>query len=310
MRKTTFITAVIMLLMSANLFATTVLKVGDQKQQLRILLQTSGVLDDIPYQIAFFEFPAAAPLGEALNAAAVDVGIIGDAPFVFASGAGRGLKAVTAIENKGAHVTAILVNEDSAIKNPADLKGKTIVTTRGSVGHYLLLEALRNAGLDISDVKPVFLLPADARALLSSKRVDAWSTWAPYTTISVNADNTRIIASSDDYRRSNSLIAATAPALQNKAEQIQDFVNRLAKAYLWAADNIEIHARIQSQVTGLPYEIHLELEKHIVKKVVAIDSDVIASVQSVADVYYAEKLLRRKTDVSGSFETRFNITEK
>ena len=47
------------------------LKAGDQKGGLRALLEASGGLDGLPYDIKWSEFPAAAPLAEALNANAV-----------------------------------------------------------------------------------------------------------------------------------------------------------------------------------------------------------------------------------------------
>src|SRR5271163_4473907 len=47
-----------------------VLKVGDQSLQTRGILEASGQLKDLPYRIEWFNFPAAQPLGEALNAGA------------------------------------------------------------------------------------------------------------------------------------------------------------------------------------------------------------------------------------------------
>ncbi|WP_250211368.1 FAD-dependent oxidoreductase, partial [Escherichia coli] len=43
-------------------------------------LEAANALQNLPYDIKWAEFPAAAPLAEALNAGAVDAGIIGDAP--------------------------------------------------------------------------------------------------------------------------------------------------------------------------------------------------------------------------------------
>src|SRR5262249_23236495 len=68
--------------------ADTTLKVGDQKLQTRGILEASGQLKDVPYKIEWFNFPAAQPLGEALNAGAIDVGGLGDAPLIFAYAAG------------------------------------------------------------------------------------------------------------------------------------------------------------------------------------------------------------------------------
>ena len=92
------------------------LRVANQKSMIKVLLEVSGELDDVPYQIEFSEFPAAAPLGEALNAGAVDIGGLGDAPYVFALGTGAPLKVVEIINYEGRFTTSILVPIDPALK--------------------------------------------------------------------------------------------------------------------------------------------------------------------------------------------------
>ena len=72
------------------------LLVANQKSSIKVLLEVSGELKNVPYDIQFSEFPAAAPLGEALNAGAVDIGALGDAPYVFALGAGDRVRIRTA----------------------------------------------------------------------------------------------------------------------------------------------------------------------------------------------------------------------
>ena len=57
------------------------LRIADQKGGMRSQLEAANALQNLPYDIKWAEFPAAAPLAEALNAGAVDAGIIGDAPW-------------------------------------------------------------------------------------------------------------------------------------------------------------------------------------------------------------------------------------
>ncbi len=77
-----------------------VLKAGDQKGGLRALLEAAGGLEGVSYDIQWSEFPAAAPLAEALNAQAVDSGPIGDAPLIFALAAGTRVKAIGATRSE------------------------------------------------------------------------------------------------------------------------------------------------------------------------------------------------------------------
>ncbi|MFX7984951.1 ABC transporter substrate-binding protein, partial [Acinetobacter baumannii] len=62
----------------------------------------------------------------------------------------------------------------------ADLKGKKVALNKGSNVHYLLVKALEKAGLKYSDIQPVFLPPADARAAFERGAVDAWAIWDPF----------------------------------------------------------------------------------------------------------------------------------
>jgi len=171
------------------------LRVANQKSTIKALLEVSGEAKNVPYEIQWAEFPSASPLGEALNAGAVDIGALGDAPYVFALGAGAALKVVSIIHADGRSTTALLVPKDSPIKTVADLKGKRIVTGRGSIGHYLAIKALASAGLTTQDVQFIFLLPSESRLVLDNGSADAWSTWDPYPTVVTSQSQARIVAS-------------------------------------------------------------------------------------------------------------------
>jgi len=106
-------------------------------------MEAAGVLKDVPYKIEWKEFPAAAPLLEALGAGAIETGLVGDAPFTFAAAANVPVKAIGAIRQSREGL-AILVPRDSHIDGFDDLKGKKIATGRGSIGHLLILAALES----------------------------------------------------------------------------------------------------------------------------------------------------------------------
>ncbi len=144
---------------------TTVLRVGSQKGGAKSAMIAAGVLEGVPYRIEWSEFPAAQHLLEALSSEAIDLGTVGDAPFLFAYQAGGPIVAVQAARAEDiAGSSAILVAKNSPIKSARDLKGKRIVTGRGSAGHYLLLRALASVGLKASDATIIFLAPSDANA--------------------------------------------------------------------------------------------------------------------------------------------------
>jgi sulfonate transport system substrate-binding protein len=283
-----------------------VLKVGDQALQTRGILEASGQLKDLPYRIEWFNFPAAQPLGEALNAGAVDVGGLGDAPLVFALAAGAHVRAVAATRSQPADL-AIVVNAHSPLADVASLKGKRIATTRGSIGHFLVLAALKKANLPLADVTLVFLAPADAKAALASGNVDAWSVWDPYTALGEARDHDRIIANGMGLSEGLSYQVATERAITDKRAQLADFLRRVALGQQWALSHPDEVAAMQSRVTGLPPDVLKTVYQRGQIHPVAIDDSVIAAQQRTADTYQAANVIPTHLDVRASFDRSFPL---
>ena len=282
------------------------LRVANQKSTIKALLEASGESQNVPYEIKWSEFPSASPLGEALNAGAVDVGALGDAPYVFALGAGASIKVISIIHAEGRNTTALLVPKDSPIKTAADLKGKKIVTGRGSIGHYLAIKALNDAGLTTQDVQFIFLLPAESRLVLDNGTADAWATWDPYTTVVTSQSNARVLVSGKHLLSNHLYFAATGQAIADKRVQLDDFVARIDRAYAWANTHPEQYAAAQAKITGLPLAVHIEVAKDTHLSPVTIDDSVIHGLQATADTYVKEGLLSKHIDVSQGFDESFN----
>lgn len=281
------------------------LKVGDQQLQTRGILEASGQLEDVPYTIEWFNFPAAQPLGEALNAGAIDVGGLGDAPLIFAYAAGARIRAVAATRSTPVDI-AILVPDGSPIKRAADLKGKRIATTRGSIGHYLAVATLERANLKLTDVAWAYMQPADAKAALASGSVDAWSTWDPYVALAESRDHDRSIANGVGVSSGLSFEAATDTAIREKPAEIADFLKRVAAGQRWALAHPDEVAAIQSRVTGLPPDVLKTVYERAQLHPVAIDDSLIAEQQRTADLYRRADVIKTPLDVAPSFDKQFS----
>ena len=293
------------LVLSHAAFAQTTLKVGDQQFQTRGILEASGQLKDLPYKVEWYNFPAAQPLGEALNAGAIDLGGLGDAPLIFAYAAGARVRAVAATRSQPVDL-AIIVPPDSPIHSAADLKGKRIATTRGSIGHYLLISTLERAHLKPSDVSVHFMQPADAKAALATGDVDAWSTWDPYVALGELRDHDRSIANGVGVSSGLSFEAATDDSIQHHRAEIADFLKRVAAGQRWALDHPDEVAAMQSRVTGLPVDVLKVVYQRGNIHPVAIDDGVIAEQQKTADTYHRADVIRTPLDVTPSFDKEFS----
>lgn len=283
-----------------------VLKAGDQKGGLRALLEAAGALEGVGYDIQWSEFPAAAPLAEALNAGAVDSGPIGDAPLVFALAAGTRVKAIGA-NRSDAYGTAVLVRPDSPLKSAADLKGLSIATNRGSIGHYVTLKAITRAGLKPEDVNIRFLAPADAKLALTQGSVDAWATWEPYTALAEVSKHARVLVNGRDLLPGLSYLAATDDAIAAKRPVLQDYLQRIVRAQRWSYRNVEAYSAALARIIGIPPEAaRLQFERRQ-QQWVAIDAKVIADQQATADFYRQVGLIKQPLQVAPTFDTGFGV---
>ena len=286
------------------------LRIGDQKGGMRSQLDAAGKLENLPYKIEWSEFPAAAPLAEALNAGAIDVGIIGDAPLLFAVAAGAQAKAI-AVSKADAYGTALLVRPDSPVKSAADLKGKSIATNRGSIGHFVALKALASAGLSAKDVTFRFLPPSEAKLALIQGAVDVWATWEPYTAYAESVDKLRVAVNGRGLWSGNSFLAATDSALDDheKKAAITDYLQRLNAAQIWANQHPDIYAKALSKIIGFPEDVaRLSFERrHPVWQ--TINDATVTQQQQTADFYYASELLPKTIQVTPTFSHAFQVDQ-
>jgi len=109
----------------------------------------------------------------------------------------------------GAKQTVVLTNDNSTgndqiivgpgINSIADLKGKKVGAEQGTVDHYLLLLALKKAGLTAADVDFQPLETGAAAAAFASGRLDAVGAFAPFTTQALARSGAKAIATSADF---------------------------------------------------------------------------------------------------------------
>ncbi len=278
------------------------LRVGSQKGGTKSLMLSAGVLDGAPYAVEWAEFPAAQNLLEALGSNAIDVGLVGDAPFQFAYQNGGPIQAVAAqrSQTRAAGVLGIVVAKGSPVRGLEDLRGKTIATGRGSIGHYLILRALQEAGWPVDAVRIVFLSPSDASAALTAGSVAAWSTWSPYIPL-VLAQGGRVVVEGNDYVRGYGFEAANVAALENKRDILTDFLAREVKAFAWAAGNVDAYGKVMAQETGLPLPIARWVAQNGRRDPVPIDAALIQSQRQVLDTFAHAGAIEPKRPLSQAF---------
>jgi sulfonate transport system substrate-binding protein len=278
-----------------------VVRIGFQKYGKLVLLKSKGTLEEklksAGYKVVWTEFPSGPPLLEALNVGAIDFGNTGEAPPIFAQAAGAPIQYV-AYEPPAPKGEAILVPKDSPLKSVADLKGKKVALNKGSNVHYLLLKALEKAGVKYSEIEPVFLAPADARAAFERGAVDAWVIWDPFqaaaeaaTGARTLADGTGIVANYQFYFASKKFVAANP-------EIVDAVLAELSSVDDWAKGDIHAVAEQLAPAIGLSVPVVEVALKRQAYGIRPITDAVIADQKQVADAFFALNLIPKSIKIS------------
>jgi len=283
------------------------LTVGDQKGGSKALLAAAGLLDHVPYDISWKSFTSGPPLLEALNAGAIDIGGVGNTPPLFAAAAKSKITVVTGA-TMGAKGDTIVVPKSSPIKSVEDLKGKKVAVAEGSSANYDLLAQLAKAGLSYKDIDVKALQPADALAAFTSRHVDAWAIWDPYTSQAELEANARVLVDGSGLVNGLTFQAANPDALDDKATQValKDYLERLAKAQVWSNSHRDEWAKVWSRETGLKDDVTRRAVDRRTARPTPIDKRITDSEQKMADAFVKAGLLPEKFDVAKIFSDDYN----
>ncbi|MBO1361876.1 ABC transporter substrate-binding protein [Acetobacter sacchari] len=286
--------------------ASTPLLVGDQKGGARSLFQASGVAYEGDAPLRWTLFAGAPMLIQAMTANAVEIGVVGDAPLVFAQGGGSPIKAIAGVQTDGT-TTAIVVAKASSIQSISDLKGKRVATLRSQTGHYLTLAALRSSGLKYDDVQFVFIPPAAAKLALQTGAVDAWATWGPYISSAKIVDGAREIVNGGKLMSGLSYVVATDDALRDKRENIVAYLRSYRAAHQWMLKHPDAYAAVWAEEVGLPLPVARDVIKGMAGEVIPLSGDVIAKQQLVSDFMSETRLVPRFLDAHAIVDPSFKF---
>lgn len=268
-----------------------VLHVGDQNYyNVRASVEASGVLEGAPYTVDWKHFQAAAPLAEALNTGALDLGFLGDSGFLFLAAKQAPVKLI-GVSRQNPDTIALLVPKDSPVKTIADLKGKKVAYWPGAWSQQLTLRALEQAGLPENYVDFIKLMPIDAAAALPQGSIDAFPVWEPYISQQILFSGARPILTAKNLMPGLSAIAASTPAIDSKREAIADFLGRLKKARAWVDNHTDEYADLWAKKANLDQNVSRHWLRQAHMTVGPVDQQAAADLQSTADFLFKVKAL-------------------
>jgi len=162
-----------------------------------------------------------------------------------------------------------------------------------SSAHNFLAEVLKKANLTWADIQPVWLTPADARAALERKSIDAWAIWDPYASAAEIQGNAKVLIDSKDLPETYAFYLSSPQFLQAHQQEAKKIIQALNQADDWINAHPDDAAKILAQSTGLDENI----AKRVLEKrqkpspVQPLTSDVVQAQQQVADLFSDLKLI-------------------
>ncbi len=276
-------------------------RIGYQKGSVSLVLAKTHQLLEKRFpgtQISWIEFPAGPQMLEALNVGSIDLGSTGDIPPIFAQAAGADLLYV-GVEPPKPQAEVILVPENSPINRVAELKGRRVAFQKGSSSHNLLLRALQRAGLTFTDIKPIYLTPADARAAFLQGNVDAWAIWEPYYSAALLQGGVRVLTDGSQLNQTGSFYLAARPYTEANGPFIQQVLDTLTQADALTRSDRAKSVTLLANAMGLPEPVIASyLDHRPITAIKPLDAKTIAAQQQTADLFFANRLVPVKVDIS------------
>lgn len=277
------------------------LSVGLQKSSLTLLVTREQKLLEQQFpnsKIEWREFPAGPQMLEALAVGAIDFGAVGNTPPIFAQAANKDIN-YAAYEVYPANSLALVLSHNSKITDLSELKGKRIALQKGSSAHEFLAKVLQKAGLSWQDIQPIWLPPADARAAFDKGSVDAWAIWDPYLAAVELAAPVKTLIDGIAFPKTYAYYISNPKFTTAHPQAFNEVLVGLNQADQWILKNQDTAADLYAKSTGLNADVaQYSLQRRLKPSpIYAINDQVIKSQQSIADLFYSEKLIPKQVNV-------------
>lgn len=172
-------------------------------------------------KVNFLVVDSGVEANKAFASGSLDFASMGNTNAIVALSSGLDTELVWIHEVLGS-IEALVVKKDEGIKTVADLKGKSIATTFSSTSHYILLNALREAGIE-NDVKLFDMQTTDIVAAWERGDIVAAYTWEPSVSKLLEL-NGKILIDSKDMAEKGFITANVALARKSFAQAHPDLI--------------------------------------------------------------------------------------
>lgn len=260
-------------------------------------------LQPLGVSVEWAQFAAGPQLMEAMNVGRVDIGSVGETPPIFAQAAGTSLVYIASRKPSTGEGSGIVVQNNSAIKTLADLKGKKIVFQKGSASHYLLVKALEEANLKYSDIQALSMPPSEARGAFIQGRIDAWVTWDPHLALAQKTANARVLRNAGGIATQGGYYMGSRQFATENPELVRLVLEEIDKVEKWAEQNQAEVVKISTPHLKIDEDIIAEMIKRRSYGLRAITPEIMAGQQQIADLFAQEKVIPKTINIKEAMLT-------
>lgn len=215
---------------------------GDQSELIRNLLEATGEVEKLDFDLETPNFAGGPAILEAMRAGALDLAYVGDVPPIQARASGTLLPIVLTVSRARSEYK-LTARGGLKIESLADLKGKKVSYIEGSGRQAYLVEALNLAGLTLDDIEKVPLRVADLPDAIRTEAVDVAVLQEPHVTRLTHQVGASLVTDPriDTILPGTWYIYARPEALADpqKAEAIGQLLAAIIRAGTWSNQNRE-----------------------------------------------------------------------
>jgi sulfonate transport system substrate-binding protein len=296
---------------STKIPAGTVLRLGDQLDYLKTVLELSGQDQNFPYKVDYSAFIGGPPMLQAFQAGSIDAGFVGSTPLIFAQAGGQQITAVAGWATANGTYGLLTSPGTTDIKGWKALKGKKVTYQQGTAGEAAVLQALDSVGLKLSDITPVNVPITQASAALQSGSADAGVLVEPLTSVYLSASPTaKQVTKANVITDRSSFLIATKDALGDKGKSaaLADYIARLVRAFEYTSAHPD---QVAQAVYVDQYKLPLDRALVVAKQTggtsfVTLPGSVVKAQQRLADLFFQAGEIPAKVDVKKEFTTKYN----
>ena len=253
-------------------------------------------------------------ISKALDAGEIDVGAANVSNIPVALERGLDVRAIVGYvgssfaKSTDDNMLGIVVRPDAEITSIADLKGKSVGTTFGSINDMYLVEIARKNGVSESAINRINATPGAMVALFDTGKVGAMAVWEPYLTRMLEkVKGAKLLVRGGD-------LVCFCAAAHGKPERIykdrdatQRYVNGMAEAARFVRDpkNLNEVAAIGARyIPGMDADLIKRTHKYWIYDM-RIGKNSFKAFNEAVEVLIAQKKMKQPFDPAKYYDTSF-----